>query len=87
MARFRGTIQGCRGEASRLGSKGSGLDVRANGWNIGARVDLRVNDQGEDEISIEITGGSNNSSTLWDLGNFTRKAIERKIQRQRRKAS
>jgi len=32
MARFLGTIQGQRGEASRLGSKASGLRVDASSW-------------------------------------------------------
>lgn len=32
MAHFRGTIQGQRGQASRLGSKQSGLTVEAQSW-------------------------------------------------------
>lgn len=59
MARFRGTIEGNRGPASRLGTARSGLYVTANGWNIGASIHLGVNDHGEDEITIRLTGGSN----------------------------
>jgi hypothetical protein len=59
MARFRGTLQGNRGGASRLGSKSSGLHVTANGWEIGATVELFVNGEGQDEISIWLTSGSN----------------------------
>ena len=32
MAQFRGTLQGARGEASRLGTKSSGLTVEAASW-------------------------------------------------------
>lgn len=42
MAQFRGTIQGFRGEASRLGSKDSGLHVTAASWEGAVRVDLFV---------------------------------------------
>jgi hypothetical protein len=38
MAQFRGVIAGQRGEASRLGSKSSGLTVHCNGWNGGVTV-------------------------------------------------
>ena len=40
MARYRGTVQGQRGGASRLGGTVSGLAVTANGWDVGARVDV-----------------------------------------------
>lgn len=40
MAQFRGTIQGFRGEASRLGSKDSGLHVTAASWQGAVCVDL-----------------------------------------------
>ena len=59
MARFRGTVKGARGVASRLGGAGSGLVVTANGWDIGVRVELRVNAEGKDEVTVSKTGGSN----------------------------
>lgn len=40
MAHFRGTIQGHRGEASRLGSANSGLHVTACSWQGAVYVDL-----------------------------------------------
>lgn len=58
MAQFRGTIAGQRGEASRLGSKNSGLVVTANGWDTGVRVVARHVD-GEDVFDVFATGGSN----------------------------
>lgn len=61
MAQFRGTLEGQRGAASRLGSKKSGLNVTANGWNIGANVRLRhLKEDGRerDIMHVSVTGGS-----------------------------
>lgn len=58
MAQFRGTIKGQRGEASRLGSKASGLVVRANGWDTGVVVCLDHVD-GRDRVQVYRSGGSN----------------------------
>lgn len=63
MARYRGTVQGQRGVASRLGGTGSGLTVRADGWNVGARVRIAPCAVcGEDRVSVERTGGSNSGA-------------------------
>jgi hypothetical protein len=64
MARFRGTVQGQRGEASRLGNAKTGLTVTANGWDCGVRVEAfaRISSAtGEplDLFHIYATGGSN----------------------------
>jgi hypothetical protein len=40
VAHFRGIIRGQRGEASRLGSKASGLDVQAASWQGKVTVHL-----------------------------------------------
>jgi len=40
MARYRGTLRGCRGEASRLGHSSSGLTTVAASWQGAARVEL-----------------------------------------------
>lgn len=61
MARFRGTLQGSRGAASRLGH--SGLTVTANGWDVGVRVDARPGHDDCDEFVIVATGGSNGGSS------------------------
>lgn len=42
MARFRGTVQGNRGEASRLGHVTTGLSVTARGWSTGVDVECKV---------------------------------------------
>jgi hypothetical protein len=58
MAQFRGTVAGQRGEASRLGSKNSGLVVTANGWNAGVTVRASVDGDGNDVFKVYATGGS-----------------------------
>lgn len=59
MAHFRGTVAGNRGEASRLGSKDSGLFVRANGWNVGVAVSGAAHNDGKDRFDVYATSGSN----------------------------
>jgi hypothetical protein len=61
MARFWARIQGNRGEATRLGTKASGIHSETNGWDIGCRVWICPNNEtGEDEMIVWLTGGSNN---------------------------
>lgn len=54
MAHFYGTIQGARGEASRLGSKASGLSTVAASWNGAVRVYL-YEQNGKDMARVELT--------------------------------
>lgn len=70
MAQFRGTVSGQRGEASRLGSKNSGLVVTANGWNAGVTVDVSHID-GEDVFIVYRTGGSGGSGGKEIIARFT----------------
>ncbi|AKF14631.1 hypothetical protein AVJ28_gp62 [Mycobacterium phage Baee] len=58
MAHFYGTVQGQRGEASRLGSKNSGLDASASGWDVGCRVTISY-EGGRDVVRVWRTTGSN----------------------------
>ena len=44
MARFRGTMQGRRGETSRLGDAKSGLWMKANTWSGNIQVQLFARD-------------------------------------------
>jgi len=57
MAQFRGGVRGQRGEATRLGSKNSGLSVFANGWHGGVKV-TAGNQDGRDVFCVYATGGS-----------------------------
>ena len=71
MAQFIGKIQGQRGQATRLGSKSSGLEVQANGWNIGCTARLNYNGIKErDEIDIYVTAGSGKDKDRVYLGRF-----------------
>ena len=58
MAQFRATIKGRRGQASRLGSKSSGIVARIDGWNKGIEVQA-LYENGQDVFVIYETGGSN----------------------------
>jgi len=60
MAQFRGTVEGNRGEASRLGTPASGMVTTCNGWNMGVTVIATHND-GVDRFEVLKTGGSNNN--------------------------
>jgi len=59
MAHFYASMQGSRGEATRVGTKSSGLTAHVRGWDIGARVELSHED-GRDVVRVYRTGGSNN---------------------------
>jgi len=76
MAHFYGDLQGTRGEATRSGTKNSGISAHVRGWNIGARVQCFVNDQGEDCVSIRLTSGSNGRLHEKCLGTYTLKDFE-----------
>lgn len=77
MAHFYGGVHGNRGEATRLGTKDSGLKAFANGWDIGVDVRLRYcKDTDEDVISVTLTGGSNGNSSSKCLGSFTIKDLK-----------
>lgn len=58
MARYRATIQGNRGQASRLGTTASGITARVNGWNVGVLIHDSANGE-EDAFDVYATGGSN----------------------------
>lgn len=62
MARFRGTIQGTRGMASRLGHEKTGLETHAAGWSSGVRVIMYVDDNEQDRCRILFTNGSRDTS-------------------------
>ena len=72
MAHFRGTLQGNRGGASRLGTKDSDLHVTANGWDSGVTV-LAYEENGVDYFRITLTGGSGYRAEPRNLGTFYRK--------------
>ena len=79
MAHFIGKIQGVRGQASRFGTKQSGLTAIANGWNCGGFIEVIYDEKtGEDVVCFFVSGGSNNSSTR-AVGRFSQKQIEKML--------
>ena len=69
MAHFRAVISGNRGEASRLGSKASGVRSSTDGWESGVDVRGHYNSETDsDEFGIWMTGGSNGQAPSKYLG-------------------
>ena len=69
MAHFYGTLQGQRGQASRLGSKSSGLDTTAASWQGSVRVYLRYDEKLDADtvlVSLEPWHGCGISKVLYD---------------------
>jgi hypothetical protein len=67
MAHFYGTVQGARGEASRLGHKNTGLNTVAASWQGAVEVDLYERD-GIDwaRVSLRPWHGRGKSVELYD---------------------
>lgn len=60
MSHFYAEIKGCRGEASRCGSKASGMWGHIRGWHVGAKVECFHDDKsGKDIVRVHKTTGSN----------------------------
>jgi hypothetical protein len=66
VARFLASIQGGRGEATRLGTVGSGISAHARGWDLGVRVDGRAIGE-RDAFAVAISGGSNDGRRSVDV--------------------
>ena len=59
MAQYRGTVKGGRTEASRLGTKSTGMVTTCNGWRVGVTCSIKHNDKtDEDEVTAYVTHGS-----------------------------
>ena len=52
MAAFMGRVQGHRGEATRLGSRASGITADAKSWEIGVSVQGGLDSEGEERFEI-----------------------------------
>lgn len=53
MAHFYGTLQGNRGEATRCGTKQSGIETYAASWDGAVRTHLYQDDAGRDFACVE----------------------------------
>lgn len=72
MSHFYASIQGARGEATREGTKKSGITGHIRGWNIGARVDCYYdNESGKDVIRVWQTSGSHSTKRDVLITEFT----------------
>jgi len=71
MAHFYATIQGNRGEATRMGTPNSGIGGHIRGWNIGVRVVGRVDANGRDVFEVIQTGGSNGTASSKVIATIT----------------
>jgi hypothetical protein len=70
MAQFYGTVTGqAKTQGTRRGSKKSGLNVTANGWDFGVSIEMKHDQNGNDCAQIFLTGGSNGGKSQW-LGSF-----------------
>ena len=59
MSHFYADVQGNRGEATRGGSKDSGIYGHIRGWHTGAKVECHHDDEsGKDIVRVYRTGGS-----------------------------
>lgn len=73
MTRFYGSVKGYADtEATRQGSKNSGIHAHPRGWDLGLKVNGYANDDvsygARDEFSVSITGGSHGGrATLHDV--------------------
>ena len=81
MARFYASIQGSRGEATRMGGEGSGIHGHIRGWNVGARITVHVGDDGEDVVTVWRTTGSSGSGLSEQIASFTASSKIRAIAR------
>ncbi len=62
MSRFYGDLKGSRGNATRQGTKASGIEGHVRGWGTGARVTVEQADiqgQQRDLVKVYRTTGSN----------------------------
>ncbi len=60
MSRFYGSLQGsARTEATRRGSKSSGVSAHVRGWDIGGLVEVVAAPSDRDTVDFVLTGGSN----------------------------
>lgn len=81
MAHFRATVKGHRSEASRLGTKNSGMNVSLHGWNVGLQADIIHDGNGkEDIIEVYLNAGSNAPSNRIFLGRYTENQVKAYLQ-------
>ncbi len=72
MAQFYASIQGNRGEATRMGTKSSGIEGHIRGWDVGVKVIIRHDEATKQDVAtVYVTSGSNGHSQSSHVGTFT----------------
>jgi len=70
MAQYYADIVGNRGDATRMGTKASGIQGHIRGWNVGARVCIAHVD-GKDVCRVYKTSGSNGHRSEQLIAEYT----------------
>ena len=71
MARFYASIQGNGQATERMGTTNSGIRAHARGWDVGARIVVYTNENGDDEVVVYRTGGSTGRNSDRQIARFT----------------
>lgn len=79
MSHFYGSLRGSRGEATRQGTRSSGLTSHARGWHLGIRADMCTRTDGapdsmSDHVAVYLTSGSGADLGARHLATFGRTA-------------
>lgn len=76
MAQFYASMQGNRGERTRMGTKSSGIVSHTRGWNVGVQVELEWDEKKQRDVaSVFITGGSSKPMKLKKLLTLTEEDV------------
>ena len=67
MAHYYSRIKGHSGEATRCGSKSSGITARADSYSVGARIEINWSAQFQSDVVTiyATTGSSSNGSRIF----------------------
>lgn len=72
MAHFYGSMSGSRGETTRMGTKGSGLQAHVRGWDVGVVAQMYHDERtGKDLVILTLTSGSNGRKQGKRIGTFS----------------
>ena len=75
MAQFYASIQGNRGQATRMGTKNSGIQGHIRGWDVGVAVECSVDKGGHDVCYVYTTGGSNGVGSRIMIASVTKDEV------------
>ena len=76
MGHFYASIQGNRGEVSRMGTANSGITGHIRGWDIGGRIFCGHDPKFGDYVDFYLTSGSNGHRPSKRIGRFFTKEMQ-----------